>query len=60
MFYLQNFVRWCSLVKDPVCGMDVDENETELKSEYKGVMYFFCNPSCKETFEKNPEQYTQD
>jgi Cu+-exporting ATPase len=47
-------------VKDPVCGMDIDENEKTLKSEHKGKIYFFCNPLCKQTFEKNPDQYTQD
>ncbi|OGD54501.1 YHS domain-containing protein [Candidatus Bathyarchaeota archaeon RBG_13_38_9] len=48
------------MAKDPVCGMDVDENKTDLKNEYKGKIYFFCNPSCKQTFEKNPEQYAQN
>jgi YHS domain-containing protein len=47
------------LEKDPVCGMDVNEAETELKSEYQGKIYYFCNVSCKEAFDKNPEQYIE-
>ncbi len=45
------------MAKDPVCGMEVDEGAAELKSEYKGKKYYFCNATCKESFEKNPEQY---
>jgi Cu+-exporting ATPase len=45
------------LATDPVCNMTVDENKTELKSEYKGETYYFCNPACKETFDNNPEKY---
>jgi YHS domain-containing protein len=45
------------LAKDPVCGMDINEEQTELISEYKGKKYYFCNSMCKENFDKNPEQY---
>jgi len=45
------------MVKDPVCGMDVDEKTTTAKSEYKGQTYFFCSPGCKRSFDKEPEKY---
>jgi YHS domain-containing protein len=45
------------LAIDPVCKMNIDETKTELKSEHEGKMYYFCNSGCKETFEKDPEQY---
>ncbi len=45
------------MVKDPVCGMDVDPKTAANKSEYKGQMYCFCSPGCKKDFEKNPEKY---
>jgi Cu+-exporting ATPase len=32
-----------SMVKDPVCGMNVDEKTANLKSEYMGKAYYFCN-----------------
>lgn len=45
------------MAKDPVCGMNVDEKTAKLKSEYKGKTYYFCAPSCKATFDKNPAKY---
>ncbi|WP_297092384.1 YHS domain-containing protein [Thermococcus sp.] len=41
---------------DPVCGMEVDEN-TGLRVEYGGKVYYFCSPGCKAEFEANPEKY---
>ena len=41
---------------DPVCGMEVDEN-TGLRVEYGGKVYYFCSPGCKAEFEANPERY---
>ncbi|AIF70154.1 hypothetical protein PAP_08870 [Palaeococcus pacificus DY20341] len=43
---------------DPVCGMEVSE-ETELKLEYNGKVYYFCSPHCKAQFESNPEKYVK-
>ena len=42
---------------DPICKMDVVTASATLVSEYEGKQYFFCNPYCKETFDKNPEEY---
>jgi YHS domain-containing protein len=47
------------MAKDPICGMMVDEKKTKLKSDYKGKTYFFCAPSCKATFDKDPAKYTK-
>lgn len=44
-------------VKDPVCGMEVDEATATAKSDYKGKIYHFCCAGCKERFDKNPEKY---
>jgi len=43
------------LVKDPVCGMEIDEKKPAGTSSYKGKTYYFCSVSCKEKFEKKPE-----
>lgn len=40
------------MVKDPVCGMNVDEKTAKLKSDFTGKTYYFCAPSCKATFDK--------
>ncbi len=42
---------------DPICKMDVDITTAELKSEYQGKTYYFCNPYCKTKFDENPEEY---
>jgi Cu+-exporting ATPase len=47
------------MVKDPVCGMNVDEKTAKLKSDYMGKTYYFCAPSCKATFDKNPAKYAK-
>lgn len=48
------------MVKDPVCGMEVDEAKAELKLEFKGRTYYFCSDNCKSTFEKEPEKYLKE
>lgn len=45
------------MVKDPVCGMEVDPQTTASKSEYQGQTYYFCSPGCKTAFDKEPEKY---
>jgi YHS domain-containing protein len=45
------------MVKDPVCGMMIDENTAKGTSEYKGQTYYFCATSCKTKFDAAPEQY---
>ena len=47
------------MAKDPVCKMDVDEKKANHKSEYKGKTYYFCNVSCKSTFDKNPTKFVK-
>jgi YHS domain-containing protein len=37
--------------------MNVDEKTAKFKSEYKGKTFYFCNQSCKVTFDKNPTRY---
>jgi YHS domain-containing protein len=45
------------MAKDPVCGMMVDEKKGKLKSDYNGKTFYFCAPSCKTTFDKDPAKY---
>jgi YHS domain-containing protein len=46
------------MAKDPVCGMMVDEKKAKFKSDYEGKTYYFCAPTCKATFDKNPAKYS--
>ncbi len=45
------------MAKDPVCGMMVDEKSAKFKSDYNGKTYYFCNASCKTTFDKSPAKF---
>ncbi len=45
------------MVKDPVCGMDVDPEKAEYKLTYEGQEYYFCSRACMEEFSKDPQRY---
>ena len=45
---------------DPVCKMNVDENNCKYTSEYKGKTYYFCAPGCQKEFEEDPEKDLQE
>ncbi|NIM65859.1 MAG: YHS domain-containing protein [Candidatus Latescibacteria bacterium] len=42
---------------DPVCGMEVDEEDAGGKSQHQGRTYYFCSESCQNKFEQEPEKY---
>lgn len=44
---------------DPVCMMSVDPETAKWKSDYNGKTYYFCAPSCKRSFDKNPAAYVK-
>ncbi len=46
-----------SWVRDPVCGMRVDEWTATHVTELDGVKYAFCSAGCKERFVAAPERY---
>lgn len=45
---------------DPVCGMQIDENEAAGQSEFEGEIFYFCSTACKEKFDANPTRYTSE
>lgn len=48
-----------SWVRDPVCGMRVDEWTATLSATLKGRRYVFCSKRCYERFENDPETFVQ-
>ena len=46
-----------TVVKDPVCGMDIDTAAAAQHTEHAGQTYYFCCSKCKEKFDHNPAQY---
>lgn len=47
-------------VKDPVCGMNIEDSEAAETFELDGLRYYFCSKSCKESFEKDPGRYLKE
>ncbi len=44
-------------VKDPICGMTIEESDAVGTSEYEGKTYYFCSMDCKEEFDSAPSDY---
>jgi YHS domain-containing protein len=47
------------MTKDPVCGMSVDEKESEFQTQFAGKKYFFCSEECRKEFENQPDEYLE-
>ena len=45
------------MARDPVCGMDVEENKAAGSHQHGGHAYFFCSAHCLEAFTAEPETY---
>lgn len=41
---------------DPVCGMTVSVEGTDVTYDYNGTTYYFCCPGCRGMFETDPEK----
>jgi Cu+-exporting ATPase len=46
------------MAKDPVCGMQINEQQATGKSDYQGQTYYFCSSNCKQQFDQSPQRYT--
>jgi YHS domain-containing protein len=44
-------------VIDPVCGMQLDDQQTAITSQYMNRTYFFCSLGCKQQFDNDPQRY---
>jgi xanthine dehydrogenase accessory factor len=42
---------------DPVCGMEVETDLTDLKLEHEGKAYWFCGRGCLLEFRDDPDKY---
>jgi Cu+-exporting ATPase len=45
------------MMRDPVCGMQVDPAKDPPSTEYEGTTYAFCCGGCQAKFEADPERY---
>ena len=46
-----------AMVKDPVCGMDVDPAATAHHAEHGGKSWHFCSAGCRQKFVADPGKY---
>ncbi|MEI8354730.1 MAG: heavy metal translocating P-type ATPase [Deltaproteobacteria bacterium] len=44
-------------IKDPVCGMEVDPDQSLHKYLYEGILYYFCCRPCLDRFSSDPDRY---
>lgn len=44
-------------VTDPVCGMTIDPADASDTRDYNGTTYYFCNPGCAASFDKDPASF---
>jgi YHS domain-containing protein len=42
---------------DPVCGMNVEPEESAAESQHQGQTYYFCCKDCKRMFDGDPTYY---
>ncbi|PWT97884.1 MAG: copper-translocating P-type ATPase [Candidatus Melainabacteria bacterium] len=46
------------VIKDPVCGMNLDPDKICQQISFAGKDYHFCSATCLEKFKAHPEQFT--
>ena len=46
-----------TMVKDPVCGMDLETDTAAARIDHLGQTYYFCGFKCKDKFDRDREQY---
>lgn len=47
------------MIKDPVCGMEIDPMSAFASRDHMGQAYYFCSENCVKQFDQNPHQYAQ-
>jgi Cu+-exporting ATPase len=46
-----------TIVKDPVCGMDVDTRTARFRHELDGATFHFCSERCLARFQTDPQRF---
>jgi P-type Cu+ transporter len=46
-----------AMVKDVVCGMEVDPKTAAAQTTYQGQTYYFCSKACHDQFMAEPQKY---
>lgn len=46
-----------SPLKDPVCGITLEDTTAHYRAQFKEIAYYFCSVECESSFKANPERY---
>ena len=46
-----------TLVRDPVCGMQIDPAKAAATRVHMGQTFHFCSPGCAKAFDADPHKY---
>jgi Cu+-exporting ATPase len=46
------------MVKDPVCGMEIEEQAAAATRNVDGTTYYFCSDNCVKQFDAAPSEFT--
>lgn len=46
-------------VKDPVCGMTIEQEDAVASVQHEGKTYHFCSEGCRAAFAKHPQNYVK-
>ena len=57
--FLDDPIRYCSLVTDPVTKRRFRPRPTSLRAEYEGVLYLFESRTGLSTFERMPQDFVR-
>ena len=44
-------------MRDPVCGMVLDERTAKFQLKNEGETYYFCSEKCKKQFKRHPQKF---
>ena len=45
------------VMRDPVCGMQVEAETAAAAWDHEGTTYYFCSVGCFENFKQDPDHY---
>ncbi len=48
-----------TIVTDPVCGMEIEQQKAAGQRAYEGKTYYFCSEQCQNSFDAEPEKYAE-
>lgn len=54
-----NILQVMTMVRDPVCTMNVDPEKPGATEKHNGKIYYFCSNKCRATFDKNRDRFSE-